>query len=98
MTRILKPGPRPIIAFSVMCGLLLCLPISLVVSKGMWIDAGQMTICILAVYGFLCFMVRGNRIDVTADSIESKSRLGIRQIAYFRDILVSIPEVLAEPD
>ena len=81
-----------------MFGLLLCLPISLVVFRGMWLDAAQMTAGILVVYGVLCFMVSGSRINVTADSIECQSRLGFKQVACFRDIKVSKPQVLAEPD
>ena len=97
-TRILKPGTRPFIAFSVMFGILLCLPLTLGILKGMWLDAAKMAACLLAVYGFICISVMGNRVFFLPDSIVFCSAFIWKKSVLFKDIEVSIPFVLAEAE
>jgi hypothetical protein len=96
MTRILRPGPRPIIAFGVMFAILLCLPI-LLAFQGKWIVAAQIGGILLVMYIAISFYVSRGRILVTNDYVAYQPPFGSEQRVAFRDIEVSIANVLAEP-
>ena len=98
MIRILRPGPRPFVAFSIMCGLLLCLPLLVGVKRGDWSDSAKMAVTIFALYGVLCFVISRNRIIVATDFIAVKPPFGPQQRVSFCDIKASVPAILAEPD
>ena len=98
MTRVLKPGPRPFIAFSIMFGLLLCLPIFLAARTGKFVDAAKIASCFIGLYAVLCFGIRRGRIVVTDDFISFTPPFGGRQTVLFSDIQASFARVLAEPE
>lgn len=96
MKRILKPGPRPFIAFTVMFLLLLCLPAAIVITRDLWGEAGKLAACLFVIYGALCLVVRRARIIVSADSIAVQAAFGEQRRVFFRDITTSRAGVLAE--
>lgn len=98
MIRVLKPSTRPFIVFSVMFGLLLCLPLALGLLKGMWLDAAKASVCLLVIYGFLCIFVMGSRVSVSSDFIVFCSAFIWKKTVLFKDVEISIPFVLAESE
>src|SRR5437867_1891334 len=99
MRRVIRPGPRPFIAGTIM---FVPLAVAMFLLIGMrtqrWVDAAQCAGSLLAIMGIFFLIVSGNRLVVTDDSIGY--RIGcspIRRI-YFRDIAASVPVILAESD
>src|SRR4030042_3139351 len=95
--KILKPGNRSTIAFSVMFGILILLPISLAF-QGKWLPAIQIGALFLLLYGILCVYVRRSRIIVTDHSISYRSAFGFEQKIPFQDIAFSLTSILVEPN
>ena len=98
MPRIIRRGPRPFIAAGVISGLLLLLPLSTGLATGRWMDAGQFAFRLLGIMAVFCLIVSGNRVVVTNDCIGYRiGYIPIRRV-HFRDIVASVPAVLAERD
>lgn len=96
--RILKPGPRPFIAFGVMLALLLVLPLYTGIAKGQWTDAAQLAGWFLGTFAILCFFVSSTKLTVTGESIAFRRGLAASRRVDFRDITASVPLVLGERD
>jgi len=98
MRRIIRTGPRPLIAAAIMLALLLTLPLYILITKGPSVDDAKLAASFIVIIGLFCLVVRRSRVTVTADSIEYQRGFGPVRRMYFRDIAASVPIVAAEPD
>ena len=96
--RILKVGPRPFIAFSIMLVLLLILPLFIGIRTQRWGDAGQFAALFIGIVGMMCLIAARNKLVVTDEGIAYRFGIGAIRAIKFEDISASIPVVLAEPD
>ena len=96
--RCLKPGSRPLIVFGIMLALLLLLPLSIGIAKGLWKDAAKMAGVLVTVFGVVGISVGSARIIVSNDSIAFRRSLARSQRVLFRDISRSVPKIMLEHD
>jgi hypothetical protein len=96
--RIIKVGPRPFIAFSIMLVLLLVLPLVIGIRTHNWATATQFAAVFIGLVAVMCLIVARNKLVVTDEGIAYRFGIGPIRAVNFRDIAASVPVVLAEPD
>jgi hypothetical protein len=97
-TRCLKPGPRPLIVFGIILGLLLLLPISIGITRGLWKEAAKIAGVQIGVFAVVGVSIGSVRIIVSGDSIAFRRGVGPLKRVLFRNISRSVPQVLLERD
>jgi hypothetical protein len=99
MRRIVRPGPRPFIAGSVIFIPLVVAMLLLVgLGTGRWGDAAQCAGSLFAIGALFFAIVARNRLVVTDKSIGYRIGFSPIRHIYFRDITTSVPIMLAESD
>ncbi len=99
MTRTLKPGPRPFVALGVVFGAMI--GVLIVAALGSPVDDAAETLksagFVVLLYGIISFNIWRTRIVVSDYSISlQRAWVRVREVR-FKDITVSVAEVLAEP-
>jgi hypothetical protein len=94
----LRPGPRPFVAFAIVCGPLFLLPLYIGVAQGKWSAAEQLFFLFLMLpvlfFGPMVFL----RIEVDEEEIRLRNFGVVRKRARFEEIGHSRFFALAEKD
>ena len=96
--RIIRVGPRPFVAFSIMLILLLLLPLFVGNRTHDWANAAEFAALFIGIVAVMCVVAARNKLVVTDEGIAYRFGIGPIRAIKFQDIAASIPGVPAEPE